>query len=86
MRHGQSIPYVEGQPFPLVDGHGDPPLSPRGEWQAERVGERLADEPIDAIYVSSLTRTHQTAAPLASRLAMPHVVSLGRPPASITPL
>ena len=74
VRHGQSIPYVEGQPFPLVDGHGDPPLSPRGEWQAERVGDRLADEPIDAIYVSSLTRTHQTAAPLASRLQMSHVV------------
>lgn len=70
VRHGQSIPYVEGSPFPLVDGHGDPPLSPRGEWQAERVGERLAPEPISAIYVSSLTRTHQTARPLASRLGL----------------
>ena len=68
VRHGQSIPYVEGEPFPLVDGHGDPPLSARGHWQAEQVGERLATEPIAAIYVSSLTRTHQTAAPLASHL------------------
>ncbi len=74
VRHGQSIPYVEGQPFPLVDGHGDPPLSPRGEWQAERVGQRLADEPIDAIYMSTLTRTHQTAAPLAGRLSIDPVV------------
>lgn len=70
VRHGQSIPYVEGEPFPLVGGHGDPPLSPRGLWQAERVGERLAPEPIDAVYVSSLTRTHQTAAPLAARLGL----------------
>ncbi len=74
VRHGQSIPYVEGEPFPLVDGHGDPPLSPRGLWQADRVGERLASEPIDAIYVSSLTRTHQTAAPLAGHLGMEPVV------------
>ena len=68
IRHGQSIPFVEGQPFPLVDGHGDPPLSPRGHWQAEQVGKRLAPEPISAIYTSTLTRTQQTAAPLAERL------------------
>lgn len=74
VRHGQSIPYVEGTPFPLVDGHGDPPLSPRGEWQAQRVGERLRHEPITAIYVSSLTRTHQTAAPLAAHLGLEPVV------------
>lgn len=66
VRHGQSQPYVSGQPFPLIDGHGDPVLSPRGEWQAERVGERLRDHPISAIYASSLTRTQQTAAPLAA--------------------
>lgn len=74
VRHGQSAPYVPGQPFPLVDGHGDPPLSPLGQQQAERVGERLAVEPISAIYVSSLTRTHQTAAPLAQRLGLAPVV------------
>ncbi len=68
VRHGQSAAFVEGTPFDLVAGHGDPPLSTLGLWQADRVGERLASEPIDAIYVSSLTRTHQTAAPLASRL------------------
>ncbi len=74
VRHGQSIPYREGSPFPLVGGHGDPELSPRGRWQAERVAERLAEEPIDAIYVSTLTRTHQTAAPLAARFGMTPVV------------
>ncbi len=68
VRHGQSEAFVEGKPFDLVAGHGDPPLSSLGHWQAERVGERLSSEPIDAIYVSSLTRTHQTAAPLANEL------------------
>jgi len=70
IRHGQSIPYVEGTPFPLVEGHGDPPLSPRGEWQAIQVGNRFRHEPIRAIYASTLTRTQQTAAPLAAHLGL----------------
>lgn len=70
VRHGQSAPFVEGQPFPLVDGQGDPPLSPLGEWQAQQVGMRLATEPIEAIYATSLQRTSQTAAPLAKRLGL----------------
>lgn len=70
VRHGQSMAFVPGQPFPLVDGHGDPPLTDLGLFQAELVGKRLASEPIRAIYVSSLTRTQQTAAPLAARLGL----------------
>jgi probable phosphoglycerate mutase len=70
VRHGESAPFREGDEVPLVDGHGDPPLSPEGQRQAERVGERLAVEKIDAIYVSTLIRTAQTAAPLAARLGM----------------
>lgn len=68
VRHGQSIPFVEGQPFPLKDGHGDPQLSPNGLMQADAVGSRLQSEPISAIYASSLQRTQQTAAPLADAL------------------
>lgn len=68
VRHGQSIPYVEGTRFNLVDGHGDPPLSPRGRWQAAQLAKRLKDEPISAIYSSPLSRTHETASPLAERL------------------
>lgn len=60
------MPYTEGEPFPLKDGHGDPPLSPNGTMQADAVGARLADEPITAIYASSLVRTQQTAGPLAA--------------------
>jgi probable phosphoglycerate mutase len=70
VRHGESEALVPGHPFPLVDGHGDPALAPEGEAQAERVGERLARLPIDAIYVTTLRRTHQTAAPLAARLGL----------------
>lgn len=74
IRHGQSQPYVPGRPFDLVDGHGDPHLTELGHHQAGLVAQRLATEPISAIYVSSLTRTHQTAAPLAERLGLTPIV------------
>ncbi len=70
IRHGQSQAYDPANPFPLVDGHGDPALSALGQHQAELVGRRLESEPVAHIYVSSLTRTHQTAAPLAKRLGI----------------
>lgn len=70
VRHGQSEAYVEGRPFPLVDGHGDPPLSELGGEQASLVCGRLAGLRIDAIYVTTLRRTVQTAAPLAGRLGL----------------
>ena len=70
VRHGESQPARPGEPFPLVDGHGDPALAPEGEAQAEQVGERLAGQRIDAIYVTTLRRTAQTAAPLAARLGL----------------
>lgn len=74
VRHGESTPLVPDQPFELLDGHGDPHLSELGQWQAERVGERLASEDVTAIYVSTLVRTHQTAGPLAERLGLTPVV------------
>lgn len=70
VRHGQSAPYVDGNSFPLVDGHGDPPLSPQGQLQALRVCARLASEGVDAIYVTTLRRTVQTATPLAEALGL----------------
>ena len=74
VRHGESEPAVPGQPFPLADGHGDPALAPEGREQAERVGERLAEEQIDAVYVTTLRRTVQTAAPLLARTGLDAVV------------
>jgi 2,3-bisphosphoglycerate-dependent phosphoglycerate mutase len=72
VRHGESAPARPEQPFPLVGGHGDPPLHPNGVTQAERVAERLVatGEDIAAIYVTTLRRTHETAAPLAARLGI----------------
>jgi probable phosphoglycerate mutase len=74
VRHGESEAAIEGQPFELVEGHSDPALSPEGREQAELVGRRLAGEAIDAIYVSTLRRTSETAAPLARRLGLIPVV------------
>lgn len=68
VRHGQSSAYRPGRPFPLVDGQGDPPLTDHGHWQATRVADRLAGLELDAIYVTTLQRTAQTAAPLLGRL------------------
>jgi probable phosphoglycerate mutase len=70
VRHGESEPAVAGQVFPLADGHGDPALAPEGQEQAERVADRMAGQGIDAIYVTTLRRTAETAAPLAARLAI----------------
>jgi 2,3-bisphosphoglycerate-dependent phosphoglycerate mutase len=77
VRHGQSAPYVDGTLFALIDGQGDPPLSPEGEAQARLTGARLAAARIDAIYVSTMRRTAQTAAPLADRLGLTPVVEAG---------
>lgn len=74
VRHGESQPAVEGRPFAMLDGHGDPELSPEGEEQAQRVCSRLAAERIDGIYVTNLRRTHQTAAPLAEALGLEPLV------------
>jgi 2,3-bisphosphoglycerate-dependent phosphoglycerate mutase len=70
VRHGASADAIPGVQFDLVDGHGDPPLSPVGKEQARAVADRLAGEPLDALFVTGLTRTVQTAAPLAERLGI----------------
>ena len=70
IRHGESQPAIPGQSFPMKDGHGDPALHPMGEEQAVAVGARLRTAPLAAIYVTTLQRTHQTAAPLAGHLGL----------------
>ena len=74
VRHGESAPASADAPFALVDGHGDPELDPVGVAQAELIGARLAAERVDAIYVTTLRRTHETAAPLASHLGLTPIV------------
>ncbi len=70
VRHGESQAAVEGQPFDLVDGHGDPALSPEGREQAVKVCARLAGEGVDAVYVSKLRRTAETAGALVHALGL----------------
>ena len=74
VRHGESAAVVPGVEIPQVDGHDDPALAPDGRWQAQQVGMRLADQGVDAIYVTTLQRTHQTAAPLAEKLGISPIV------------
>ena len=68
VRHGATQPAHPDRPFPTRDGHGDPSLAPEGMEQARLVGRRLAEEhaanAFSAVYVTSLRRTHETAAPL----------------------
>ena len=71
VRHGASEPAVEGRPFALVEGQGDPALSPEGRRQARRVCARLAAEGVDAIYVTTLRRTAESAEDLARALGIP---------------
>jgi probable phosphoglycerate mutase len=70
VRHGESEDADPEHPFPLVDGRGDPKLSALGRDQAALVADRLQSTRVDAIYVTSLQRTAETAAPLAARLGL----------------
>jgi probable phosphoglycerate mutase len=74
VRHGASADSVEGESFELVEGQGDPPLSEVGRHQAEQLALRLAQEPFDALYVTTLRRTAETAAPLVERTGLQPVV------------
>ena len=74
VRHGESRPATAEEPFPLVDGHGDPELHANGREQAVKVGERLRGLPISAVYVTNLRRTAETAAPLCRHLGIEPLV------------
>jgi len=74
VRHGASADAVEGEDFELLDGHGNPPLSDIGQQQAELVGARLARERFDALYVTTLRRTAETAAPFIRLTGMTALV------------
>jgi len=72
VRHGQTAWNVgasstEGERF---RGRIDLPLNDRGRAQAQALAERLAKEPIAAIYASPLQRAIETAEPTARRLGL----------------
>ena len=63
VRHGETQWNVEQR----IQGHGDSPLTRRGEAQADAIAARLAEERFDALVASDLGRARQTAARIALR-------------------
>jgi probable phosphoglycerate mutase len=63
IRHGQTNDNVHGLLGAVVPGPG---LTELGQQQALAVPKTVREERIEAIFVSSMIRTHQTAAPLAA--------------------
>jgi 2,3-bisphosphoglycerate-dependent phosphoglycerate mutase len=74
VRHGASAAAVPGESFELLEGQADPPLAPEGDAQAAKLAGALAGEPLSALFVTSLQRTAQTAAPLVERTGLEPVV------------
>ena len=73
VRHGQTAWNVATR----IQGHTDIPLDEHGRWQAERLAEALAHEPLAAVYSSDLERARATAEPVARRAALPVQHDLG---------
>src|SRR2546425_7227997 len=70
VRHGATVLTAEDR----FAGSTDAPLSDEGRGQAQRLADRLANEPIAAIFASPLARTVET----ASIVAAPHRLEVRR--------
>lgn len=64
VRHGETEWNRAGR----IQGHSDSPLTREGVEQAEAMGKRLRELPIDAVVASDLGRAHHTAAILCQHL------------------
>ena len=65
-RHGETTWNAEMR----IQGRSDPGLSPRGEAQSLALLKWLKDQPISAIYTSTLQRSIHTAEPIAHHLGL----------------
>ncbi|MFJ3777010.1 histidine phosphatase family protein [Streptomyces sp. NPDC090075] len=74
IRHGQTPTNVE---FLLDTAVPGPGLTALGERQAAALPAALAEEDIEALYVSTLIRTRRTAAPLAAARGLDPIVRDG---------
>jgi len=63
VRHGEQH-IADPRNGPIGDTF-DPPLSERGEQQAQKVGERLSVDRVDAVYASPLKRAFETGQQIA---------------------
>lgn len=73
VRHGETAWNVDGR----IQGQLDIGLNDTGRWQARRVSEALAHEPIRAVYSSDLGRAHQTAQSIAQPAGIPVIHDKG---------
>lgn len=74
VRHGSAAFRGDSSEI-LIGGQSDPPLAPRGHEQAQLVADYLSDVNAGALCISTLTRTAETAAPIARALGLtPRVV------------
>jgi probable phosphoglycerate mutase len=63
VRHGETAWNVDTR----IQGQLDIGLNDKGRWQAQQAGLALADEPVDAIYASDLSRAYSTAQAIAAK-------------------
>jgi probable phosphoglycerate mutase len=73
VRHGSAAFRGDSSEI-LIGGQSDPPLAPRGHEQARIVAECLRDVEAGALCISTLTRTAETAAPIADVLGLTPIV------------
>ena len=66
VRHGETDWNADGR----LQGHTDRPLSDFGRSQAGQLAEELAEEKLDAIYASDLSRARETAEIVGARLGL----------------
>jgi 2,3-bisphosphoglycerate-dependent phosphoglycerate mutase len=71
VRHGETDWNASGR----IQGHNDTPLNAAGRQQAQRTAQRLAREPIKALYSSDLARAFETATIIGAPLGLTVVTS-----------
>jgi probable phosphoglycerate mutase len=67
VRHGETDWNADGR----LQGQTDRPLSDFGRRQARQLADELADEELEAVYSSDLTRARETAEIIGERLGLP---------------
>lgn len=78
VRHGHRLDEVDKKWYEKEGlNKYDPPLSDEGKEQAQKVAQRLQQEPIDMIFTSPYWRAIQTAHPIAACLDLPLYVENG---------